>query len=186
MNLNSNLPSFGASFRSFANLATITVLFMTRGPTAIARFVISHIIDAIDAVKLTRPAPHIGDEVFVRLPAFADRDSTTPVIGVCDVVLVSAARQHIGPSSILRGLFTVHPLTMLFAGPAPRNPHLSTKAPAGFCLSTSKFITHLCRFVSTVTKTNPTELPVLSFLSHSQNNPTSVAQPFKIYFHHSP
>jgi hypothetical protein len=81
----------------------ITPLFKSSGPSDVPRFVVSILVrESIQAVFDRRSRPHVGQEVRERFtPSITDSDSTTSVSGICVVVSVVAASDHVYPGSIL-------------------------------------------------------------------------------------
>jgi hypothetical protein len=82
----------------------IALLLRAGGPTAVARFVVAIVVDAVQRM-IGRWAPaHIGQKVFVgAAPPVAYRDTASAVITVALVGLGVAAFQHAAPRPKLGG-----------------------------------------------------------------------------------
>ena len=73
--------------------ASIVGLFFAGDPSAIVRFVIAVVVDAIER-KAGWPFPHISEEVAKIQPSFANRNAAAPVIGVVPMIWVIAPLDH--------------------------------------------------------------------------------------------
>ena len=79
----------------------IVALLFRGGPTAIARLVISIIIDAVDLSFW--PISHIGQEVVETAPALANGDPPPSIPEIILYVRIETAVQHCSPSAIFAG-----------------------------------------------------------------------------------
>jgi hypothetical protein len=80
----------------------IALLLAVRRPTAIPRFVVAVIINAIDAGPSARTLAHIKDEILEPRPPIADGNAATPIPWVMRVLGVVATGAHVLPRLVLR------------------------------------------------------------------------------------
>ena len=79
-------------------------LLAYRRPTAVGRFVIAVVVDAIDRVRGRRTRTHIGVESLKGIaPALTDRDATAAVIGPSFAIRIRAAVNDAIPRFVLSG-----------------------------------------------------------------------------------
>lgn len=78
-------------------------LFIQSGPSAVFGAVIAIIIYTVKRAFFAGGFAHIGEEVFKDLPAFADLDTASAIVGVTFKVGISAAGAHIAPDGIHAG-----------------------------------------------------------------------------------
>lgn len=77
--------------------SSVTRLLLSSGPAAVARLVISIVVDAVDGVIRRRASAHVGDEVLEDLPAWIDHDAAAGVSAV-----LTTAFAHVSPGSPFR------------------------------------------------------------------------------------
>lgn len=78
-----NLPSAqqcAEAGRVFSVDALVPLLLRPRSPSAVRRFVIPVVVDAVNRVVGRRSTAHVGQERFVCVPASADGDATVGVV----------------------------------------------------------------------------------------------------------
>jgi hypothetical protein len=81
---------------------TIAGLFRARSPSAVARLVVTIVVNAIDGVLDARSGSHVGKEVLKGVPSLTDRDASTTVVWPSRLLRVGASRSHGRPRPILR------------------------------------------------------------------------------------
>jgi hypothetical protein len=81
----------------------VLLLLFASGPLAIAGFVVSVVVDALDRVLRTRPESHVNREILVSVPAFANSDSAPSVSGVTAVVRIETSLPHVEPRAVFGG-----------------------------------------------------------------------------------
>jgi hypothetical protein len=81
--------------------ASISHLFTPRGPLAVARRVISKIVNSLNAQVWPRTVSHISDEIGELSPPFAHSNAATTVVRIGFLFLVVASVQHSAPHFIL-------------------------------------------------------------------------------------
>ena len=94
--------------QGLVNRAMVRLLFLTRGPSAVAGFIVPVIVYPVDGLAF-RPFAHVGEKVYEGLPTLADRDSLAPVVFVIQVVATS---KHAHPGVIGRCEGTSMGMTM--------------------------------------------------------------------------
>ena len=83
--------------------ALVVVLLMARGPSAIGRFVVAVVVNAVNRVFGRRLETHIGMEVREGIkPSLTDGDASTTVVFVSGGGHSGASPDHVSPSSIFR------------------------------------------------------------------------------------
>lgn len=81
--------------------ASIVGLLLARGPSAISRFVIAIIVDAINRVKRGWPFANIsGKYLKTVIPSLADTDPSTTVSRIAFVIFALASIFHASPNQI--------------------------------------------------------------------------------------
>ena len=98
--------------------AIISLLFR-RSPTAIAGFVRTVVVDAVERQSKRRIA-HVGIEVFKYEPSFTDCDAATAVVFPVFVVWIGAASEHFRPS-IIRCRFALSRGLSVFLAASAKN-----------------------------------------------------------------
>src|SRR5260221_710578 len=91
--------------------AICNLLFASR-PAAVARLIVSVIVDAVQRMKARRPWSHICEKVGEAGPPLTDFDSSASVVLPVSCARVVAARAHINPSVVLRQMFSALRRTM--------------------------------------------------------------------------
>jgi hypothetical protein len=87
-----------------------------RRPATIARFVVTVVVNAVDAPALGSLA-HIGKEVHKGAPSFADRNSPAAIIRPLRASRVGTARNHTVPRMIsTRGVATLFRVAVMLCG----------------------------------------------------------------------
>jgi len=98
--LSQNANCSDNQFISFG-LPRISSLLNTSCPSAIARFVVAIIVDAIERIFGTRMVAHILNKISNRQsPAFTNRNAATSVIFPAFIIRIIAAAFHVLPSTI--------------------------------------------------------------------------------------
>ena len=93
--------------------ALIVVLLTPRGPSTVARLVVSVVVrESIDGMKRGRFRPHVGEEVRKLQPTAANHDPTIAVVLETDVLRVRAPLDQRDPAAILGRLRTVAGVTV--------------------------------------------------------------------------
>lgn len=103
------------------NLATVIHLFFMSGPSAIARFIVAFVVDAIKRA-VYRPSTHIAEKVLKFFPSGANSDSAPAITLPRVVVLIRATLNHMLPRYVGWGAFVssiVAVLRMQFGIAAP-------------------------------------------------------------------
>lgn len=91
-----------AVVRDATGARRVLALFLHRGPTAIDRFVVAIVVDALNRVLQRRARTHVGKEARERLaPRCADFDSAASVTVVVGTRGVLASHDHVLPDTIL-------------------------------------------------------------------------------------
>lgn len=80
----------------------VSVLRFACRPSAIARFVTSAVVNSVNGKASARTAAHISDEVFKAVPALANLNSASAVVGKRPVLRVIAALKHRVPNLVFR------------------------------------------------------------------------------------
>lgn len=107
--------------------ALVGTLFLGSRPSAIARFVVAVVVDAVKGCP-NGTWPHIGKEVLKGVPAFADRDSSASIAVEVGSSWVGAALVHIVPDDVLTAPSPLAGMAML-SGVGSVEPHpVDTKA----------------------------------------------------------
>lgn len=115
-----NRKRFAAECQWFGR-RLVGALFKAGGPPAILRFVVSVVVDSVEAMRWCRSLSHVSKEVFKAvLPAVADGNSSTAVPSKACVLLVRAPLSHHLPDIELRS-----------AGSTVAGNRLQLKAPTG-------------------------------------------------------
>jgi hypothetical protein len=117
--------------------STIAVLLFGRCPTAISRFVVTVVVDAIERVKRTSTFArslwtfaHVCKEILKRLPTFANDDAAHPVIRPTQVIGVRTSADHRRPCSVFSRFFSWTALTVCSTCQPEFLSKFNAKAPA--------------------------------------------------------
>ena len=132
--------------------STILCLLFRGGPAAIARLVVTVIVDPINGVLRCWPASHIGKESFESSPSPAHFNSTASVPLPIKHMLIIATPFHYLPNSILGRVRS----TMLESVCKPAL--FMFQAAATFCYSAQKITGKSDCSFSAITKTQPTRI----------------------------
>lgn len=81
--------------------ARVRGLFGARSPSAVVRFVIAIVVDAINRVMDRRTRPHISEEQSKIAPSFTDGNSSTSPFRILGMSLVQATLTHGQPRRVL-------------------------------------------------------------------------------------
>ena len=100
-------------------------MFASRRPSAVAWFVISVAVDAVESLTV-RPVAHARVEVFEVEPLFTDSDAPAAVEWIAAMARIEATLLHAAPRTISRSVV-----------PAVLGHALSLKATAAHCLATT-------------------------------------------------
>lgn len=111
----------------------VSLLLGTSRPSTIRGTVGSVIVAAVDRVTRRRARPHVGEEVFERLPSRVDGDPSTAVVGVVLRSRVSTATEDAAPNPVLGA--SVH---AVLAGSKRVTAQFATKAAAALRHRVSK------------------------------------------------
>lgn len=84
-----------------AIISRVAGLFSSSGPTAISRFVIAIVVDAVNRLANGALA-HIGKKILELIPSFTNTNSSAPIVFVLRNMFVSAPGTHTCPTSVSR------------------------------------------------------------------------------------
>lgn len=90
-----------------ANRSPVAALFSTRRPPDVARLIAAVVVDSVDGVLAGRSTAQVLKEPLkstVTQPDGSYPDPSATVVRIVGAVLVAAARDHVDPGPILRGL----------------------------------------------------------------------------------
>jgi hypothetical protein len=169
------------SFVTLARRATIVILLQVRGPAAIAWFVVSAVIDAVEGVETGWPTAHVFQKVFVGNPALAYGDATTAVIWKLLMGFVSTAAKHLRPSAILGSLLPVAALAVPLTGGAARFSKVYPEAATGFGLTGAKLIPGYDKLLSAVTLATPAKLIFVPVFNDFRYNESAETKPGHVF-----
>lgn len=117
-----------------AGAAAVGCLFMLRCPAAIARLIITVVVDPINRGAF-RPLTHIGKKVLKNLPSRSNGNAAPSIIVKRRVLGVATPISHRRPSAPSGGVF--HPVTSILA--SLRGNFFAVKAAAASHLPTGVF-----------------------------------------------
>lgn len=84
--------------------SAISLLLRTCRPAAVARLIVSAVVNAVDAVRWRRTRSHVRVKVGKRLqPAFTNLDPATAIAGIAVVCFYVASLFHASPRIVLMG-----------------------------------------------------------------------------------
>lgn len=135
------------------NDAGVSTLLCRRRPPTVCGLVVLVVVYAVYAVFSARPAPHVGEEVLVRVPAFADRDAATSVVFEASVSRVATAIEHRPPTTVF-GRF-VRSLSVGAVTATASGDDLSFQTPTRFRVAAAQQVAHDDSLVPTVANTHP-------------------------------
>lgn len=162
-----------ASDRSGVVMAVLRLL-VARGPAAIAGFIGTVVVDAIQRMHWRRAWPHIVQKRReIGQPALADRDPSAPVPGISGGKSVSAALFHGQP----RAIFTAHGRAM-FGDDCP------VQAPAALMFAARQVMSMRDTLMAAVAATQPSPFHAL-FVRQRQHcqPPESAANQIQSFSH---
>lgn len=134
----------------FNGVAPIVGLFFSSSPTAVARLIITIIINAVYRKIWAWSYTHISVKVFKLTPTFTNFNFTTTIIMIASIILVITSLNHAIPCFIFYGVF--HPvntysfnLDTATRGCMPRNKGVMTND----CFFTTRTFTNPITPIST-------------------------------------
>ena len=131
---------------------TILCLLFRRGPAAIARLVITVIVDSLNGVLWGGPSSHISKKFLKTVPSFANLDPAAAIILICGIIFIFATNTHHYPSGIFtRMVFAAGAFSVLEMVSAP-------ETSTAFRVSAQKTAGKNCGSFPTITKTQPTRM----------------------------
>jgi hypothetical protein len=94
----------------------IQCLLLRGGPTAVARFVVAVVVDAINR-KSIGPLAHVGKELFKRIPSSAYRNSPSSIVLKVLTAWIGASFNHSSPNTISFGSNSICGVAMTMKPP---------------------------------------------------------------------
>lgn len=149
-----------------AIVATISCLLHRRTPFAIARLVVSIVVDTIDAVPWRGFIPHVVVKCFKRKPAITYRNASPAIVWIRFTTLVVAAIEHVLPRPIFCGC----DLPMAKMPATPASPIATSKRTARHRL-----------FFSALASTEPEGLSAVCNRVLAKDLPQSKCLPSKVF-----
>lgn len=161
-------------------MSSVSILCDGIGPTTVFGRVRTVDIDSVERVIFERFSSHIGEEVFVTVPAFTNGNSSCSIMSKCGVIGVSAPISHTRPYSIFGGFAPVTSFSVFFIDSGSVTSSVldaiaSTRGGFAITESGSKDDT----FVATIAAAKP------STIFSSDNQPSTKTLPFQIYHFHN-
>ncbi len=150
-------------------LALVVVLLKACRPTAIVRFIVPVIVDAVDAVLRRRARTHVGIEICEVVPSLTDLDPAPAIVGELVIGGVDAALADATPDAPFGGFCP--PM-----GSEALHRYLAPEAPARTRPPTSNVETRTGYLVSTVAPEQPLRLPLCGSTGLLDAHQTPVAE----------
>lgn len=130
-------------------------LFFSSGPTAVARFVVSVIVNSFQS-QSARLCSHIGKKKDKRVPPIANRNAPTSVSFKPRNIWVSATRQHCSPNCVCGGRPVDCVPVSYLGGDSCVNP----RASAAYGVARAEFFSGNDRGISALALAKPSNGPV--------------------------
>lgn len=134
-------------------ISPVILLFFLSRPTAIARFVITAVLSAINGVLGSRSFAHVSKKVFKRVkPTLADGNTASAVVVETIVLRAGASANHAVPAFVRSARVSsarVAMLEALLAGP------VAQKTPTAFMSAAQEVASNCNRVIPTVAQTFP-------------------------------
>jgi hypothetical protein len=137
---------------------SVVALLVDCFPTAVRWKISSVIIDTTERVMFAWPAPHVGKEVFILKPTFADGDTTPAIMFEKSAILIQAAIFHACPSLVFWGRY--FGIAVFQSSAALFDTVGNEQTSARFGKAISKYITSDFGKLSAITLAEPTVRPV--------------------------
>jgi hypothetical protein len=80
----------------------ISLLFWSSRPLAVGLFVISVVVDSLNAMRCRRTWTHVLQKRFKRMPPLARRDRASAIAMIGVIAFIAASTKHVGPRSVCR------------------------------------------------------------------------------------
>lgn len=158
----------GLVVQCVTDVTSLVSSLLRRGsPSAITRLVVTFVVDSIEGVRRRRSWPHVSEEVFECLPAFADTNAAPAIVPVIGRPRILASRFHVAPHSPLGGHGCPVPNRSdahQFALQASARSGLATREPVGRASNLS----------ATRTSAHPGDAASVQPVSRNRGKPTEV------------
>lgn len=132
------------------SVSAISSLFRPSRPSHISRFVVTVIVDSVDAVIDGWSRPYIGDELLKGMhPRITDSNAAATIPGVCPASRIHASLFDSKPNGIFAVTNTGAPVSSPSAARC-----LASKAATRACLAETKKVKFNRENISTITETS--------------------------------